>query len=83
MNKTYYEIEVSSNYTKRTKMTDVELETLMQEAHQAGVIPTSEISVENLLELYTSDPQFEARLEEGKIISGKFPDEISMTKVFY
>ena len=81
--KTYYEIDLSCNYTKRTKMTDVELKVLLEEAHQEGVIPTSEISTENLLEVFTCDPKFEARLEEGKIVQGSFPAEINIGAFFY
>jgi len=63
-------------------MTDVELQTLLDEAHKANIIPNSERTTENLLEVLVNDPQFEERLEEGQIVGGHFGD-IDLKEINY
>ena len=80
--KTYYEIDFTVSCTKRTKMTDVELQTLLDEAHRANIIPNNEINKEKLIEVLNCDPQFESRLEEGEIV-GSYIVDIDLKEINY
>ena len=80
--KTYYEIDFTLSCTKRTKMTDVELQTLLDGAYRANIIPNSEVTKENLLEVLINDARFESRLEEGQVV-GVENGDINLKEINY
>ena len=88
MLKSFYEIDLTQSSAtgsiiKRTKMTDVELQDLLDQAYKAGKIWSNTPTEENLQLILAKDPQFTARLEEGVIIGGCGPAKVSLKKIIY
>ena len=88
MLKSFYEIDLiqssaTGSIIKRTKMTDVELQELMDQAYNAGKIRSNTPTEENLQLILEKDPQFTARLEEGAIVGGSEPAKVSLKKIIY